>query len=300
MLPTTHLPLSFQLQHQMANCIPLRSTPGPFPLWNSTMTSTTKSSSQFLKLSNDGDITWKALDFRLTWSLITGTCNTFQRPKSSHVGKHNGPNTFPDSTSSFVSVPESSEPNPTHSLDDGTSILKRGIATMPVSTHRTTARYSLPSNWHRPSELLPYQSQPFMDLSSWMPKGSIPTFGLNSERIPLPKNTSITSQTPVGPSTQMVYYATSDVSMSRTLAILDYMFFNIHMIIPLQVISVRRRHFTKSECTITGPDFLFTSKTIASHVSPVPTPNPCAKNLMDFSNNFRFPRSLGIPFPWIS
>src|SRR5882724_2726873 len=173
------------------------------------------------------------------WSPITGICNTFQRPKSSHIGKHNGPNTFPPSTSSSVFVLENSVPNPIHSLDDGMSILKRGIATMPASIHRTTAWYSLLSNWHRPSKLLPYQSQPFMDLSSWMLKGSIPTFGLNSERIPLPKNTLITSQTPVGPSIQMVYFATSDASMSRTLAISDYVFFNIHMIIPLQVISVR-------------------------------------------------------------
>src|SRR5882724_3002825 len=121
MLPTMHSPLSFQLQHQMANCIPLRSTPGPFPFRNSTMTSTTKSSLRFLKPTNDGDITWKALDFRSTWSPITRTCNTFQQPKSSHVDKHDGPNTFPNSTSSFVSIPESLEPNPTHSLDDGTS-----------------------------------------------------------------------------------------------------------------------------------------------------------------------------------
>src|SRR5882724_455073 len=107
------------------------------------------------------------------WSPITGTCNNFQRPKSSHVSKHDGPNTFLDSTSSFVSVLESSAPNPTHSLDDGMSILKRGIATMPASIHRTTTSYSLPSNWHRPSELLPYQSQSSVDLSSWMLKGSI-------------------------------------------------------------------------------------------------------------------------------
>src|SRR5882724_3487988 len=105
----------------MANCTPLRSTPGPFPLQNSTMTSITKSSSQFLKLSNDGDITSKALEFQSTWSLITRTCNTFQQPKSSFVDKHNGPNTFLDSTSSFVSVPESLEPNLTCSLDDGMS-----------------------------------------------------------------------------------------------------------------------------------------------------------------------------------
>src|SRR5882672_850025 len=107
--------------------------------------SMTKSSSLFLKLSSDGDITSKALDFRLMWSPITGTCNIFPQPKSSRVDKHDGLNTFPGSTSSFVSIPENSEPNPTHLLDDGTSILKRGIATMPVSARRISARYSLPS-----------------------------------------------------------------------------------------------------------------------------------------------------------
>src|SRR5882724_4444675 len=78
MLPTTRSLLSFQLQHQMAKYIPLRSTPGPFPLWNSTMMSMTKSYLQFLKLSNDGDITSKALDFQSMWSPITRTCNIFQ------------------------------------------------------------------------------------------------------------------------------------------------------------------------------------------------------------------------------
>src|SRR5882724_5881584 len=140
---------------------------------------TTKSYSRFLKLSNDGDIISKALHSRSTWSLITGICNTSQRPKSSCVGKHDGLNTFPPSTSSFVFSLENLVPNPTHSLEDGTSILKRGIATMPASIHRTTARYSLPSNWHCPSKLLPYQSQPSMDLSSCVLKGPIPTFGLN-------------------------------------------------------------------------------------------------------------------------
>src|SRR5882724_11955266 len=121
---------------------------------------------------------------------------------------------FPDSILLSISILENSEPNLMHSLDNGMSTLKRGIATMPVSIHRTTTWYSLPSNWHRPSELLPYQSQPSTDLSSWMLKSSIPTFGLNSKRIPLLKNTSITSQTPVGPSTQTVYFATSDASIS--------------------------------------------------------------------------------------
>src|SRR5882724_730343 len=235
----TYSPLYFQLQTQMANCTRLHSTPEHFLPQNSITMFMTKSYSQFLKLSNIGDIILKALHSQSTWSPITRICNTFQRPKSLRVGKHDGPNTFLPSTSSSASGLENSVPNPMHSLDDGMSILKRGIVTMPVSIHRITARYSLLSNWHHPSELLPYQSQPFVDLSSWMLKGSILTFSLNSERIPLPKNTSITSQTPVGPLTQMVYYVTSDASMFRTLAIFDYVFFNIHMIIPLQVISVR-------------------------------------------------------------
>ena len=90
--------------------------------------------------------------------------------------------------------------------------LKEGN-TMPVSIHRTITQYSLPSNWHRPSELLPYQSQSSMDLSSWMLKGSILTSGLNSKRIPFLQNTSTISQTPSGPLIPMVYYATLDASI---------------------------------------------------------------------------------------
>src|SRR5882724_9470321 len=116
---------------------------------------------------------------------------------------HIGLNIFPDSISLSVSIPENSEPNPTHSLDDGMStILKRGIATMP--THRTTAWYSLPSNWHCPSKLLPYHPQSSVDLSSWMLKGSILTSGINSERILFPQNTLTFSQNH-GPWTPMVY-----------------------------------------------------------------------------------------------
>src|SRR5467141_4803390 len=180
------------------------------------------------------------------------------------------------------------------------STLKRGIVTMPLSIHRTTTWYSLPSSWHHPSELLPYQSQPSADLSSWMLKGSIPTFGLNSERIPHPKNISIISQTLVGPSAQMVYFATSDASMSRTLAISNSVFFNTHTITPLQDILVRRRLFTKSAYTTIGLDFRAMSKTTENCVPPVHAPNPCATNLTDFSSNFRFPRSLGIQSQWIS
>src|SRR5882672_378582 len=78
MLPTTLSPLSFQLPHRMASCTRLHSTPGLFPLQNSITMSMTKSYLRYLKLSNDGDITPKALDFQSTWSPIIGICNTFQ------------------------------------------------------------------------------------------------------------------------------------------------------------------------------------------------------------------------------
>src|SRR5882724_11614040 len=78
MPPTMHLPQSFQSQLQMANCTQLHSTPGHFRLWNSTTMSMKKSYLQFLKLSNDGNITSKALDFQLMWSLITRIGNIFQ------------------------------------------------------------------------------------------------------------------------------------------------------------------------------------------------------------------------------
>src|SRR5882724_385979 len=126
-----------------------------------------------------------------------------------------------------------------HLLDDGTSILKRGIATMPASIHRTIAQYSLLSNWHCPSELLPYQSQSSVDLSSWMLKGSIPTSVPKFKMIPFPQNTSTISQTPSEPSFLMVYYATSDTFMFRIMAISDSMFSSTHTTITLQVISVR-------------------------------------------------------------
>src|SRR5882724_10531364 len=187
-----------------------------------------------------------------------------------------------------------------HLLDDGTCILKRGIVTMPVSIHRTIAWYSLLSNWHRPFELPPYQSQSSVDLSSWMLKGFILTSDLNSERIPFLQNTSTTSQTPSGPSIPMVYYATSDASMFQTSAISDYVFFSTCTTTPLQVISVRRRPYIKSVCNTIGPDFQSTSRTTANCAPLVPLPNPHATNPTDFSSNFRFLRSLGIPYPWIS
>src|SRR6266481_5884234 len=114
-----------------------------------------------------------------------------------------------------------------------------------------------------------------------------------------PQNT-LTSQTQSGPSIPMDYYATEDESMSRILTIYDYMFSNTHTTIHLQVITVKPRPFIKSASITTGPDFQTSSKTTANHALPVPMPNPCATNHMDFSSNFQFLRSCGTQFPWIS
>jgi len=65
---------------------------------------------------------------------------------------------------------------------------------MPLSIHRTTRGIHFRAVGIVPPSYS-LSSQPSVDLSSWMLKGSIPTFGLNSERIPHPKNTSIISQT---------------------------------------------------------------------------------------------------------
>src|SRR5882724_842736 len=60
---TMHSLLSFPLRLLMVTCILLHSTPRHFLPQNSITMSMTKSYLQFLKLSNDGDITSKALDF---------------------------------------------------------------------------------------------------------------------------------------------------------------------------------------------------------------------------------------------
>src|SRR6266481_1561580 len=70
---------------------------------NATMTFMTKSSSQFSKPSNIGNITLRALDSRSMLSPITRTSNTFPQPRSLRAVKHIGLNTFPVSTSLSVS-----------------------------------------------------------------------------------------------------------------------------------------------------------------------------------------------------
>jgi len=57
-----------------------------------------------LKPSNVGDIYLEGSALQSTWSLITRIYNTFNDQNPHTLAKHDGPNTFPLSTSSFVSI----------------------------------------------------------------------------------------------------------------------------------------------------------------------------------------------------
>ena len=119
---------------------------------------------------------------------------------------------------------------------------------------------------------------------------------------PLPQNTSTTSHIPIpsGPSIQMVYYDIPDAYMYQKMGIYDSVFFSTRTTIPSQDTLARRRPFTLYVCNTTGLDFKPTSRITANRAPLVHTPSLCAIDLMDFSNSFRYLRSLGILFHWIS
>ena len=187
-----------------------------------------------------------------------------------------------------------------HWLDDGTSILKRGIVTMPLPIHRTISPYLQPNSWCRPFELLPSSSQPYEDLLSWIQNDSILTSSPIYETTLFPPNTSIPSQTKLGPKPQIVYFGIQDAYMSLTWAISDYMFSSTCMTIPLQAIMAKWRHFMQSKGNTTGPDFKPSSQNIARHAPPVHATNPCATDPTDFSSNSWSPICHGIQSLWIS
>ena len=90
----------------------------------------------------------------------------------------NGLNISPSSTLSFVSDLADSVPNPTLSLDDGTSTPKRGRTASPESTHRTYAQSLPPNSSTPPFARHIYNSLFFEPVCSWMSKGSMLTSSL--------------------------------------------------------------------------------------------------------------------------
>ena len=154
---------------------------------------------------------------------------------------------------------------------------------MPLLILRTTDPCSLLNSWHCPSMPLPYLSQFYEDPSSSMKNDSFPTSSLISETIQSLQNALIISQILSGLSLPMVYSAIPIEYMFPIMAIFDSVFRNTCMTIPLQVISVRPRHFIQSRCNMPGLVSQSTSKTTANRAPLVPVQNPCATNHMDFS-----------------
>jgi len=70
---------------------------------------------------------------------------------------------------------------------------------------------------------------------------------------------------------------------------------HIHMITPLQDISVRQRHSTKFGNITTGLDS-FMSRTTADHVLPVPMPNPTLQTSQATSNPEKPWNSISMDF----
>ena len=122
-----------------------------------------------------GNIIWRALPTQSMSLPTTKTLCIFRRLRCYPNDKPDGLNISSSSTSSFVSDPADSVPNPTLSLDDGTSTPKRGRTASPKSTHRTYVQ-SLPLNSSTPPFARhTYNSLFFEPVRSWTSKDSMPT-----------------------------------------------------------------------------------------------------------------------------
>jgi len=172
----------------------LHSTPGPFCPRTHYMSMTKKLLAIFEAFKQ-----WQhyleGSGLPIEWSLITRICQYFSWPKSSHIDKAHWSKYLSRFNLLSVSSQKTWNQNLTHSLDDLMSILKRGIVTMPYQSTDYCPVFHFQATGIPSLKLPPYQSQPSVDLSSWMLKGSIWHL-VSSERIPFPKNTSTISQTP--------------------------------------------------------------------------------------------------------
>jgi len=189
---------------------------------------------------------------------------------------------------------------PTHSLDDGTSILKRVIWLCQCQSTEYCLVFT--------SEQLA--------LSLWATTLSIPVLHgsliMDAERLhsdiqsqlqedPILQNTLTNSQTPSGPSIPTVYLhhlGCIYVPNSSNLRLHVLQYSHDH---PLA------GHFSQMK-TLHQVPYAITYwsglpvyiKDYCKLCTTCSMPNLCATNPMDFSSNFWFPRSLGIPYLWIS
>jgi len=172
--------------------------------------------------------------------------------------------------------------------------LKEGNSDYAASIHRTTAWYSFRANWHHPFELLPYQSQSSMDLSSWMLKGSILNIQSQLWEDPISAEHLNIQSEPMDPGPWWSTTGTPDALCFWIPEPFILCFSSITQPFLAGNFS-QTKHSIKSTCTTTDLDSFLCQRLLQVmyhlfHAKPV-----CHK-LNDFSNNFWFPRALEIPY----
>ena len=121
-----------------------------------------------LKPSRFGDTIWKVWPIPLMLLCIIKTLSIFLLPRYWPRGKHGGLSISLSSTLSSGSALVISAPNQTLSLDNGMSILKRGILAIPQSTLTTSSLSSLKNNLQPLYKLLSSSFLLSMQLQSWI------------------------------------------------------------------------------------------------------------------------------------
>jgi len=184
------------------------------------------------------------------------------------------------------------------SLDDGTSILKRGILATPQSTLTTSSPSSLKNNLQSLYELWSFFSLPSVQLQSWIWTPYIKTsyqLFLVTQSL---QNTP--PQMAGGLRTQMVYSSSTTEFMYHLLVISAHAFSSTIMITFLLDILVKTKHWNYSTADIPGPASIPMYNNFASPVSLVCDPSHNVTSHTDLSNNFPSLNDHGIPFLWTS
>ena len=205
------------------------------------MTHITRNCLPSLKLSRFGDTIWKVGPIPSTLLQIIKTLSIFLLPRCWPRGKHGSLSTFLSLTLSSGSTLIILAPNWMLSLDNRTSILKRGILVMPQSTLTTSSPSSLKNNLQSPYELWFSFSLLSTQLQLWIWTIYIKTF------FRLFLVTQLLQNTPPQMASslwiQTVYSSLTTEFMYHLLVTSTHMFSSTIMIIFLPDILVKTKHW---------------------------------------------------------
>ena len=201
----------------------------------------TRNCSPSLKLSRFGSIIWKVWSILLILLQIIRTLSIFLLLRYWPRGKYSSLSTSPSSTLSSDSALVILALNQMFSLDNGTSILKRGILAMPQSTLTTSSPSSLKNNLQSPYELQSFFSLPSAQLQSWIWTPYIKT---SYRLFPVTQSLqNISPQMAGGLRTQTVYSSLTTEFMYHLLVTSTHMFSSTIMITSSLDILVKTKHW---------------------------------------------------------